>query len=62
VAGAGRDHHDVAGLDLIGDAILNLRAVVAGPLNSLTVRMVAGRRCRFRMSGPSTNVAEPEIT
>ncbi len=30
VAGAGRNHDDVAGLDLIGDAVANLGAVVAG--------------------------------
>src|SRR5712691_3136633 len=32
-----------------------------GPLNSMTVRSVAGRRWRLAMSGPRTSVAEPEM-
>ena len=63
VAGAGRDHHDVAGLDLVGDAVADFRAVVARAVE-LDARCAwsPGRRCRLTISGPSTSVAVPEMT
>ena len=62
MTGAGRDHDDIASLDLISDAIAHLGAVVAGTVELDHRAHGRRRRCRLTMSGPSTSVAEPEST